>query len=68
MPSRCATNSRRRLIEIPGVSIPEDAITRRPSIPIVLLAVDPEAFEPLKVTLDWCFEAARSGAEDHAAD
>lgn len=57
---------RRRLNEIPGVSIPEDAITRRPSIPLALLAADPEALESLKAALDWCFEAARSGAEDLA--
>jgi hypothetical protein len=57
----------RRLNEIPGVSIPEDAITRRPHIPLSLFAADPEALEAFKRVFDWFFETVRSHAEDHAA-
>jgi len=56
----------RRLNEIPGVSIPEDAITRRPSIPLGLLGADPKALEALKDVLDWFCETVRSDAGDHA--
>jgi hypothetical protein len=59
---------RRRLNEIAGVSIPEDAITRRPSIPLALFAADPEAIESLKAALDWFFETVRSGTENHGED
>lgn len=50
----------RRLNEIPGVSFPEDAITRRPRIQLSLLAADPEALESLKATLDWFCETVRT--------
>ncbi len=53
----------RRLNEIPGVSIPEDAITRRPSIPLALFAADPKALEALKAALDWFCETVRSDAK-----
>ncbi len=43
----------RRLNEIPGVSFPEDAITRRPSIQLSVLAADPAALQSLKNVLDW---------------
>lgn len=55
----------RRLNEIPGVSIPEDAITRRPSIPLAPLAADPGMFEALKGVLDWFCGTVRSGAKDY---
>ncbi|MGH2954730.1 MAG: hypothetical protein ACRDK9_12095 [Solirubrobacterales bacterium] len=58
----------RRLNDIPGVSIPEDAITRRPGIPLSLLAADPAALESLKGVLDWFCETVRSDAEDHVED
>lgn len=51
---------RRRLNEIPGISISKDAITRRPSIPLTLFAADPKALESLIAVLDWCFETARA--------
>jgi hypothetical protein len=47
---------RRRLNGIPGVSIPEDAITRRPSIPLALFAANPKALEAFKAALDWFCE------------
>ena len=50
----------RRLNEIPGVSFPDDAITRRPRIQLSLLAADPEALELLKATLDWFCETVRT--------
>ena len=56
----------RRLNEIPGVSIPEDAITRRPRFPLSVLAADPEALEAFKATLVWFCETARSDSQDHA--
>ena len=59
---------RRRLNEIPGVSIPRDAITGRPSIPLATFAVDPEALESLKVAFEWCFETARSHTKDSSED
>lgn len=58
----------RRLNDIHGVSIPEDAITRRPGIPLALFAADPEALEAFKGVLDWFCETVRSDAEDHAED
>jgi hypothetical protein len=56
----------RRLNEIPGVSIPEDAITHRPRFPLSVLAADPEALEAFKAALVWFCETARSDAQDHA--
>jgi hypothetical protein len=58
----------RRLNDIPGVSIPDDAITRRPSIPLALFAADPNALEALEGVLDWFCETVRSHAEDLAKD
>ncbi|MGH3103071.1 MAG: hypothetical protein ACRDN6_03115 [Gaiellaceae bacterium] len=49
-----------RLNEIPGVSFPEDAITRRPRIKLSLLAADPAALESLKAALDWFCETVRT--------
>jgi hypothetical protein len=50
----------RRLNEIPGVSFPEDAITRRPRIQLSLLASDPDALEALKAALEWSCETVRA--------
>jgi hypothetical protein len=58
----------RRLNGVPGVSIPDDAITRQPSIPLALFAADPKALEALKGVLDWFCETVRSDAEDHAEE
>jgi len=55
---------RRRLNEIPDVSIPEDAIMRRPSFPLPDLAADPEALESLKAALDWFCETVRAEGAD----
>ena len=43
----------RRVNTIPGVSFDPEVITRRPSIPLGLLAADPTAVERLKEILDW---------------
>lgn len=56
----------RRLNEIAGVSIPEDAITRFPSIRLDILAASTEALDSFKGALDWFCETARSDAQDHA--
>jgi hypothetical protein len=58
----------RRLNETAGVSIPEDAITRRPSFRLALLATSPEALDAFKGALDWFCETVRSDARDHAED
>jgi hypothetical protein len=58
----------RRLNEVPGVSLPDDAVTRFPSIPFAVLAADPEALESLKGVLDWFCETVRSDAENRAED
>jgi hypothetical protein len=52
----------RRLNDIPGVSIPDNAITRRPSIPLALFSADAAALEALKGVLDWFCETVRSDA------
>jgi hypothetical protein len=49
----------RRLNLIPGVSFPDETITRRPSIPLSLLANDPAALAALKAALDWCCAEVR---------
>lgn len=48
----------RRLNEIPGVSIPEDAITRRPGIPLSALAADGNVSRFLSV-FEWFLEEVR---------
>jgi hypothetical protein len=48
----------RCLNEIPRVSFSDDVITRRPRIPLALLAEDPAAFVGLKHALVWAEEAA----------
>jgi hypothetical protein len=50
----------RRLNDIPGVSIPQEAVTRRPSIPLALFAADPEALKALEGVLDWFCDTVRS--------
>jgi len=55
----------RRLNEIPGIAIPEDAITRRPRFPLSVLAADPEALESLKAVLEWFCDTAPSSAQAH---
>jgi hypothetical protein len=51
-----------RLNQIPGVSLPEDVIGRRPSIPLSLLASDPDALAALKAVLDWFCTEVRSSS------
>jgi hypothetical protein len=43
----------RRVNEIPGISFTEQMITKRPSIPLALLAADPAAFDEFKRVLEW---------------
>lgn len=43
----------RRVNEIPGVSFPSEVITRRPSIPLTLLAGNPASLDQLKRVLEW---------------
>jgi hypothetical protein len=49
----------RRVNEIAGVAFATDVITRRPSIPLSLLAGDPAALEQLKRILEWIEDTAR---------
>jgi hypothetical protein len=55
---------RRRLNKIQGVSITDDALTRRPSIPLALLASDPQALSDLVETLDWFCDAVAGNASE----
>jgi hypothetical protein len=48
-----------RLNQIPGVEIPDDAITRRPSIPLEVLTKDTVLRQFLDV-LDWYIEQAKA--------
>ncbi len=50
----------RRVNEVPGVAFPDDAVTRRPSIELSLLAADPAALDTLKNALDWFCETVRT--------
>lgn len=52
----------RRLNETAGVSIPGDAISRRPSFRLALLASNPEALDSFKGALDWFCETVRTAA------
>lgn len=52
-----------RLNAIAGVSLPEDAITRRPSIPLSLLAPEDKMAQFLKV-LDWAISEIRTPTGD----
>lgn len=49
----------RRLNKIPGVSIPEAKLDKRPSIPLAVLAEE-EHLSRFLGTLDWCIEQIRS--------
>jgi hypothetical protein len=50
-----------RLNEIPGVLISEESLTRRPRVPLALLAENHEALDGLKRVLDWFCETALAG-------
>ena len=50
----------RRVNEIPGVSFGPEVITKRPSIPIAVLASSPRALGQLKAVLRWVAETAAS--------
>jgi hypothetical protein len=50
----------RRVNEIPGMSFGPEVITKRPSIPIAVLASNPRALDQLKAVLRWVAEAAAS--------
>jgi hypothetical protein len=50
----------RRVNEIPGVSYGSEVITKRPSIPLSLLASEPAALEQLKRVLEWVEEQAKT--------
>ena len=44
----------------PRVSLPDDAVTRRPGIPLALLAANPAALDTLKAALEWFCETVRA--------
>jgi hypothetical protein len=48
----------RQVNKIPGVAFDAEVITRRPSIPVSLLASDPAALDMLKRVLEWVEEKA----------
>ena len=50
----------RRLNRIPGLKIPEDAIARRPSVPLEKFA-DAKIFHPFTEVLDWYLEEIQRG-------
>jgi hypothetical protein len=52
----------REVNEVPGVSFDADVITRRPSIPVSLLASNPAALDALKRVLEWVEEKAGEAA------
>jgi hypothetical protein len=52
----------RRVNEIPGVSFAPEVITKRPSIPLAVLAGNPQALEQLKAVLRWLTDTAASHA------
>jgi len=56
----------RRLNEIPGVDIPADGITRRPSFPILLLQ-DPKALETFQRAIEWAIQTVKEGHSAAAA-
>jgi hypothetical protein len=49
----------RRLNEIPGIDLPDDAITRRPSISLSILA-KPQVLGKFLETLDWFTEEVKA--------
>ena len=52
----------REVNEIPGVSFGSEVITKRPSIPLSLIASNPEVLEKLKRVIEWVEEEARRAA------
>ena len=54
----------RRLNQIASLSIPEDAVTRVPSIRLAPLAASREALESFKEVLTWFCETARADPAD----
>jgi hypothetical protein len=50
----------RRVNDIPGVSFGPEVITKRPSIPLAVLAGNPRALEQLKAVLRWLADTAAS--------
>jgi len=54
----------RRLNQIPGLSIPEDAVTRTPSMRLAPLVSSREALDSFKEELTWFCETARADLAD----
>ncbi len=54
---------RERLNQIPGVSIPEDGLTRRPNIKLATLA-DPQRLQQFIEVMDWVVLVIRAGATE----
>jgi hypothetical protein len=50
----------RRINEAPGVDLPDDGITRRPSIPLSVLAADPSALARFTDAISWALDAVRA--------
>lgn len=50
----------RRLNEIPGMAIPEHAVTRTPSLRLAVLTATPETLDSFKGVLQWFCETARA--------
>ncbi|MGE0136017.1 MAG: hypothetical protein AB7L91_09735 [Dehalococcoidia bacterium] len=53
-----------KLNDVPGVSLSEDVLTRRPSIPLSLFAANPAALAAFKEALDWFCETVRASTSD----
>jgi hypothetical protein len=51
----------RRLNQLPGVDFPDDAITRRPSIPLSMLK-DEAVLKQYIATIDWVIEEIKAAA------
>jgi hypothetical protein len=51
-----------RLNQIPGVAIPEDSISGRPSLPLSDLGRNPKMLNGLKAALDWFCATARGSS------
>jgi hypothetical protein len=50
-----------QLSEIPGVVIGEESLTKRPRIPLALLAENQEALDALKRALEWFCDTVLAG-------
>lgn len=50
----------RRINDVPGISLPEDSITRRPRVPLADLGRDPTMLKGLQSALDWFCDTARA--------